>query len=178
MTLVTETPRLRLRLLDAERDLAALLELLNDPAFLHGIGDRGVRTLEQAAAFLRQWGGFRYAQFGFGHYAIEDRQGAFLGTAGLIQRDDLPAPDIGYALLSAYHGRGYAEEAARGVMAYAREVLKLPRLLGIASPDNVRSIRLLEKLGLRYRGEYVMHDGKRDALYAIEFGDAQADVER
>lgn len=177
MILVTETPRLRLRLLDAERDLAAMLELQNDPAFLGGIGDHGVRTLEQEAAFLHRWGGFRYARYGFGHYAIEDRQGAFLGTAGLIQRDDLPAPDIGYALLSAYQGRGYAEEAARGVMAHARDVLKLPRLLGIASPHNTRSIRLLEKLGLRYQGEY-MYAGKPNALYAIEFGDAQAGEDR
>lgn len=178
MTVVIETARLRLRHLHAGRDAAAMLALLNDPGFLRGIGDRGVRTRAQATAFMRHWRGMRYALCGFGHYAIEERQGTFLGTAGLIRREDLPAPDIGYALLSAHHGHGYAEEAARGVMAYAREVLELPRLLGIASPDNARSIRLLEKLGLRYSGEYVMPDGKRDALYAIEFGQARADAAR
>ncbi|HYG06338.1 MAG TPA: GNAT family N-acetyltransferase [Stenotrophomonas sp.] len=155
MAVAIHSERLQLRELTPQRDAANMLALLNDPGFIAGIGDRNVRSEAEARDYLVSWHGAQYATQGFGHYAIELRDsGQFIGTAGLIQRADLDLPDIGYALLSTQHGRGYAEEAARAVMAYARDTLGLRALCAIVSPGNAASVRLLEKLGLRREGEY------------------------
>jgi len=170
MPVVIETPRLHLSELDPERDAGLMLALLNDPGFIAGIGDRAVRTLEQAEEYLRGWHGAQYARDGFGHYAIRLDDGTFIGTAGLIKRTDLSHPDIGYALLKAHHGRGYAEEAARAVLAHARDVLELPAICAIVSPGNAASVRLLEKLGLRRDGEYIIAAEREPlAYYVVEF---------
>lgn len=171
MPVLIESERLHLRELEPERDAAAMLALLNDPGFIRGIADRGVRTVEQAAEYLRNWQGAQYALNGFGHYAVELRDaGTFIGTAGLIQRADLALADIGYALLSEHHGRGYAEEAARAVMAHARDALGMGGLCGIVSPGNAASVRLLEKLGLQRQGEYAIALEREPlAYYEITF---------
>jgi RimJ/RimL family protein N-acetyltransferase len=171
VSVLIETERLHLRELVPERDAAVMLTLLNDPGFIRGIADRGVRSVEQAVEYLRGWHGTQYARDGFGHYAVELRDtGTFIGTTGLIKRADLALADIGYAILSEYHGRGYAEEASRGVMAYARDVLGMSAVCGIVSPDNVGSVRLLEKLGLRRQGDYMIA-AEREPLgyYEITF---------
>ncbi|WP_369977795.1 GNAT family N-acetyltransferase [Xanthomonas bundabergensis] len=153
MSTVIETPRLRLRLLEPERDAASMLALLNDPGFLAHIGDRGVRDEAQARHYLADGAVLSYAQHGFGLYAMERRDdGAWLGVAGLVLRPTLPCPDLGYALLRPYEGHGYASEAARAVLAYAQDTLALPRLCAIVSPDNARSTRLLEALGFAAQG--------------------------
>jgi len=166
-----QTQRLHLRELSPLHDAANMLALLNDPGFIAGIGDRNVRSEAQARDYLANWHGAQYATAGFGHYAIELREtGGFIGTAGLIQRADLALPDIGYALLSAHQGRGYAEEAARAVMAHARDTLGLRALCAIVSPGNAGSVRLLEKLGLRREGDYVIAAEREPlAYYAIAF---------
>lgn len=166
VAVLIETARLRLRELQAERDARGMLALLNDPGFISGIGDRGVRDEAQAREYLRSWYGAQYATNGFGHYAVELQEGGtFIGTAGLVKRADLADPDIGYALLSAHHGHGYAEEAARAVMAHARDVLGLRALCAIVSPDNAASVRLLEKLGLSRAGEYVIAAEREPLAY-------------
>jgi RimJ/RimL family protein N-acetyltransferase len=164
-----ETGRLRLRALEAERDAEAMLALLNDPGFLQGIGDRGVRTREQARAYLREWAVDHRARHGFAHWAVETRSdGVFLGTLGLLRRDTLPFPHLGYALLAAHRGHGYAEEAARAVLAYARDTLDLAQLCAIVSPDNAASIGLLEKLGLRRQDlRRLTPDGEMLAYYTL-----------
>lgn len=166
-----DTERLHLRELHREHDAASMLALLNDPAFMVGIADHGVRTVEQAMDHLRGWAGAQYRRYGFGHYAVELRQsGIFIGTCGLIQRADLLLADIGYGFLSAHHGRGYAEEAARAVIAHARDVLGMRGLCGIVATDNNASLRLMEKLGLRRSGEYRMASEARPlAYYEIAF---------
>jgi RimJ/RimL family protein N-acetyltransferase len=165
---VIETVRLRLRLLEPERDAAATLALLNDPGFLAHIGDRGVRDAAQARNYLADGAVLSYTQNGFGLYAVERRDdGAWLGMAGLVLRPTLPCPDLGYALLQPSQGHGYASEAARAVLAYARDTLALPRLCAIVAPDNARSIRLLQALGFAAQGRMpVAADAHEVALYA------------
>lgn len=176
MTWLIETERLRLRPIDPVADAAAMLTLLNDPGFHAGIADRGVRSEAQASDYLRGWAGAQYATFGFGHYLIELRDsGRFIGTAGLIQRADLQVPDIGYALLGAYYGQGYAFEASCGVMRYARDVLGLRALCAIVSKENAASRGLLHKLGLRETGEYVIAAERLPlAYYEIDLQDSAA----
>jgi RimJ/RimL family protein N-acetyltransferase len=144
------TQRLELRQLDAG-DAPFMLELLNDPAFIANIGDRGVRTVEGAARYIEDRMASSYVRHGHGLYLVESRTtGAAIGICGLVRRDYLDDPDIGFAFLPQFLGQGYALEAARAVRAHAFGALRLPRLLAITSPHNTRSIHLLEKIGLRF----------------------------
>ena len=148
-----ESERLRLRAIEPDRDAAPMLALLNDPGFVRYIGDRNVRSEEQAREYIAQRVLHSYALNGFGMYAIERlSDGAWLGNAGLVRRDGLPGPDIGYAVLSEFAGQGYAGEAARAVFAYARTTLGLQDLYGITDLQNVASGRILLGLGMIERG--------------------------
>lgn len=167
-TTVVETERLRLRLLSFD-DAAFILELVNDPSWLRHIGDRGVRTLDDAREYLRVGPIDMYARHGFGLYAIELKSGVGpLGICGLIKRDSLPDVDIGYALLPAYVGQGYALEAARASLVLARERFGLSRLIAITTPDNEASARLLLKLGMHFERHFsVKPESEVLCLYAM-----------
>lgn len=147
---VLETTRLCLTRLRPE-DAAFILELGTEPAWLRYIGDRGIRDLETARGYIEKGPMALYARFGFGLYKVErksDREP--LGMCGLIKRDSLEDVDIGFAFLSRHQGRGYAEEAAAATLVHARRDFGLRRVAAITDPDNLRSIRLLEKLGFRF----------------------------
>ena len=132
-------------------DAPFIVVLLNDPAFIANIGDRGVRTLAEAEAYLQRGPIASYAQHGFGlNLVVLKSSGESIGMCGLIRRETLPDVDIGYAFLPAYTGRGYAREAARLIMQTARQRHGLDRLLAIVKPGNERSIRLLQKLGFNF----------------------------
>ena len=148
--IVLETERLILRHA-TEDDAPFMLELLNDPAFLRFVGDRGVRTLEDARRYIRERHVEAYRRNGFGFYLVELKEtGAPVGTCGLVRREGLTDPDVGFAFLPDYRARGYGFESARAVVDYARERLGLKRLLAITSPDNDASGALLGKLGLKF----------------------------
>jgi RimJ/RimL family protein N-acetyltransferase len=147
---VLKTDRLVLRRLTVD-DAPFILELLNDAAFIRFIGDKGVRSLDDARRYILTGPMASYEQFGFGLYATElkDVQ-APIGICGILKRETLPHPDIGFAFLPAYWKKGYAFEAAAAVMNYAHQVLGLEQILAITSPENVASERLLEKIGLTF----------------------------
>ncbi len=150
---VVETPRLVLHAMSDQddADAALMLALLNDPAFIRHIADRGVRTLDQARDYLRNGALRSYAQHGFGMYAIRHRDtGVLIGNCGLVRREGLDGPDLGYALLPEHAGQGFAYEAARAVIADAANRLALGRLHAIVNPDNLASIALLQKLGFEF----------------------------
>ncbi len=159
------TERLTLHLLrDDDGDAAAMLELLNEPGFHRYIGDRGIRTLEQARECIRIGPMVSYERHGYGMYAVQRRSdGAWLGNAGLVHRAALPHPDLGYALLERHAGQGYALEAARAVLGYARGTLGLGDLCAIVTPGNARSIALLHKLGFCANGTVCL-PGKDETL--------------
>jgi ribosomal-protein-alanine N-acetyltransferase len=145
-----ETPRLQLRYL-SEDDAPFALVLLNEPSFIRNIGDRGVRTLDDARAYIEEGPVASYARHGFGLYLVELKEPRTpIGICGILKRDQLPEPDLGFALVPAYWAQGYGLESASAVRDYARETLHLPRLLAIVNPANENSIRLLEKLGFRF----------------------------
>jgi RimJ/RimL family protein N-acetyltransferase len=147
---VLETERLVLRKLTAD-DAEFILELLNQPSFLRFIGDKGVRNTEDAIRYIETGPQASYERFGFGLYLVELKDSVVsIGMCGLLKRDTLPDVDVGFAFLPEYWSRGYAFEAANAVMAYGREVLGLKRILAITSLGNAASIRLLEKVGLRF----------------------------
>ncbi len=157
---VLETTRLSLRHL-APSDAAFVLELVNEPAWLQFIGDRGVRTCEDALAYIATGPVAMYASHGFGLFAVERKSdGECLGICGLIKRETLPEVDLGFAFLERFWGRGYAHEAAAGVLAHGIFTLKIPHIIAVTASGNVRSGRLLEKLGFRYDRMVSMAEGK------------------
>jgi len=164
--IVCTTDRLVLRLLSVE-DAEFILELLNEPSWLRFIGDKGVRTLDDARSYIATGPVAMYERHGFGLYVTERREdGVPMGICGLIKRDWLDDVDIGFAFLPRFWGRGYAHEAAAAVMDYGRNVLGIGRIVAITSPDNATSARLLEKLGLRFdRMIQMRDDGTEDRLF-------------
>jgi len=147
---VFETPRLRLRPLEAA-DAAFILELVNEPDWLRYIGDRGVRDLDGAGRYITDGPAAMIARHGFGLLAVTLKaDDTPVGICGLLQRDTLPGPDLGFALLARHAGKGYGHEAAAATLAWGQDGFGLTRLLAITSQDNTRSIRLLEDLGFRF----------------------------
>ncbi len=145
---VLRTNRLVLRWLSTE-DAEFVYELVNDPDWLRYIGDRGVRTLDDARGYLLHGPIAMYARHGFGLYCVELREsGAPIGICGLLKREALEDVDIGFAFLPHYRARGYAYEAAAATLEYGRRTLELSRIVAIVSPENHVSMRLLQKLGL------------------------------
>jgi len=145
-----ETNRLRLRRLSVD-DAEFILRLLNEPSFMQNIGDRGVRTTEDARAYILKGPVASYEKFGFGLLLVEQKEsGVPIGMCGLLKRDVLEHVDIGYALLPEFWSQGYALESASAVMSYAREKLGAKQVLAVVNADNQSSIRLLEKMGFRY----------------------------
>ena len=148
---IAETERLIVRTL-TPGDAAFMCRLLNEPAWIENIGDRGVRTPAEAEGYIREKLVPSYATHGYGMYALETRADrGTIGICGLVRRDALPGPDLGFALLSEWWGRGFAFEGASAVLAHARETLRLPPLLAITTPGNTRSGKLLEKLGFEFQ---------------------------
>ena len=147
---VLETDRLILRHLNGD-DAEFIFELVNDPSFIRFIGDKGVRTLDDARNYILKGPVASYEKFGFGLFVTELKDGnASIGICGILKRETLPHADIGFAFLPAYWNQGYAFESAAAVMDHAREILKLARVLAITSPDNEASGKLLDKIGLRF----------------------------
>jgi RimJ/RimL family protein N-acetyltransferase len=162
---VIETARLRLRHMLVPDDIAFVVELLNEPGFLQYIGDKGVRTDEDARRYIENGPRASYARFGFGLYTVVLKtSGEPAGICGLVKRDSLNDVDVGYAFLPQFRRAGYAIEAAAAVVRHGLDVLRLPRIVALTDPANERSIRLLEKLGLCCRGPIVLTGEARETL--------------
>jgi RimJ/RimL family protein N-acetyltransferase len=147
---ILETEHLTLRRITVD-DAAFMLDLLNQPSFIQFIGDRGVRTLDDARKIIQERYLAAYERLGFGIYLTLLRGAQIpIGICGLVKRDGLDDVDVGYAFLPQYWSKGYASEAASAVLRYARNTLGIGRILGITTPDNTGSIRVLEKVGLKF----------------------------
>lgn len=152
-------------------DESLLLAVWNDPAFVRNVGDRGVRSMEQASEALTSGPLKLYSDYGYGPYRVSLTEGDEpVGLCGLFKRDNLDDPDIGFALLPDHRGKGLALEA---VAKHARDSLGLYRMTAIVSMGNASSIALIEKLGLRFESMLTMPgDEEEVCLYSINWGDA------
>jgi RimJ/RimL family protein N-acetyltransferase len=166
-----ETPRLVLRRFVFD-DAPQIVGLLTQPSFLKNIGDRGVRNVEDAHRYLREGPMAMYEQYGFGLWHVSRRSdGEFVGMCGLLKRDILPDADIGYAYLPEHWGQGYAFEAARAALDLGVSRFGLKRLIGVVSDHNAASIRVLEKLGMRFERMFPMRaDEPEVRLYGVNLG--------
>jgi ribosomal-protein-alanine N-acetyltransferase len=162
---VLETDRLILR--EAEdADAAFLVELLNSPGFLENIGDRGVRNADDALVFIETRLRDSYREHGFGMWiADQKRDGRPVGMAGLVKREGLDAPDLGYAFVPDAWGQGYAQEAAAAVLAHAQGPLGIPKLAAITSLENFASMAVLRKVGFTDRGTIQLPGFDRESTY-------------
>ena len=147
---ILETERLAFRRLTLD-DAEFVLQLVNEPAWLRFIGDKGIKTLDDARHYLLKGPLEMYAQFGFGLWLVELKdEGVPIGMCGLIKREALEDVDIGFAFLPAHWRKGYALESVSAALAYGKEFFGLRRVVAITSLDNDASGRLLEKLGFRF----------------------------
>jgi RimJ/RimL family protein N-acetyltransferase len=166
---VLETQRLLLRQF-VPTDAAFILELLNEPSFLQNIGDRGVRTLSDAERYIETGPAASYARNGFGLYLVEMKEPHQpIGMCGLIKRDSLEDVDLGYAFLPRYWSKGYAIESVLAVMQYAKNIVRLERVVAVVDPNNQGSIRVLERAGFRFEKMVRLSAGDIELrLFAIE----------
>jgi RimJ/RimL family protein N-acetyltransferase len=167
---ILQTERLELRWLTQD-DAEMMLAIWNDPAFLRYVGDRGVRTVEQAREALTAGPLRLYADYGYGPFRLALRDdGSDAGICGLFRRDGLDEPDIGFAILREYRGEGLGFEAATAVLDHARDTLRLPGVTAIVSPQNGPSVGLLEKLNMGYERTVRLPGDDQDvSLYRIDF---------
>jgi RimJ/RimL family protein N-acetyltransferase len=150
MKLVADTNRLKLREFSKD-DAPFLLELLNTPNWIKFIGDRNVKTLDDAREYASNRLISSYHRFGFGLYMVELKDTATpIGMCGLVRREALEDVDLGFAFLPEYTGKGYAKEAGTAIMELAKKKVKTKRLVAITMVDNSNSINLLQKLGFNF----------------------------
>jgi RimJ/RimL family protein N-acetyltransferase len=166
---ILETERLLLRPIQVS-DARFICDLVQEPAYIDNIRDTGVQTEIQAEQFIKEKFLPTYSQ-GFGFYLVVDKKTSLsMGICGLIKREGLPEIDLGYAIHSKFHRQGYAFEAAHAVMYFAKEELKLEKLLAITKPTNEISIRLLKKLGMTESGKLRLPPSQEEStLLSIHF---------
>jgi RimJ/RimL family protein N-acetyltransferase len=167
---VLETQRLILRRQTID-DAEFIFSLVNDPSWLRFIGDRGVRSVEDARAYILKGAMDSYSRHGFGLYlTVLKDSGAPVGICGLVKRETLDDVDIGFAFLPQFAGQGYACESAYAVMTHAKNDIGLKRVIAITHPENLASIRLLKKLGLAFERKIrVASDKDEIDLFARDF---------
>ncbi len=164
MLTVLETENLRLRkFTTADGDF--VVELVNTPGWLEFIGNKGVRTREEAQLYLITGPMTSYEKFGFGLYMVELKADKTpIGMCGLIKRESLEDVDIGFALLPQYHRKGFAYEAALSTLNYAQNSLGIKRIVSITNSNNVRSISLIQKLGMVFEKKIKLPPEKKEIL--------------
>lgn len=159
---VIETGRLALRWLEAD-DADFVRELMNDPGWLHYIGDRGIRSVDDARRYIDERLRAQCIRLGYGLNRVALRTSDTpVGICGLVRRDWLDVADLGYAFLPQFRGQGYATEAATNVLEHARSALGFERVAAIVSPDHLDSIRVLERVGMSFERRLKPPDESRE----------------
>jgi RimJ/RimL family protein N-acetyltransferase len=170
MTVQMTTGRLLIRQFVID-DAEFIVELLNQPSFIRFIGDKKVRTVDDGRSYITTGPIDSYQRHGFGLCLVElNGRKVPIGMCGVLKRESLPDPDLGFAFLPEYWGKGYAFEAASAALDQARNVFRLARILAITNPDNDASIKLLAKLGFQFeRVMKLSSDADEVKLFSLMF---------
>ncbi|HUR97688.1 MAG TPA: GNAT family N-acetyltransferase [Pyrinomonadaceae bacterium] len=164
---ILETERLRLRKITVA-DAEFIHRLMNEPAYLEYIGDKGVKTVADAERFITDFAAKSYDVNGFGHYIVELKtDGTPMGTCGYVKRAELEDPDIGFAFLPDFRKHGYALESAEAIKSYGIEVLGFTKISAITTQHNERSGKLLNKLGFTFDRLIAMPKGDELKLFTF-----------
>ncbi|MGB3077305.1 MAG: GNAT family N-acetyltransferase [Chitinophagales bacterium] len=146
-------------------DASFIVELLNSEGWLEYIGDRNVRTIEEAEAYLLNGPIKSYAENGYGLSLVSLKNGNIpIGACGLLKRDYLDTADLGFAFLPEYIGRGYGYESASAVLAHAHDELRISSVYAFTVPHNEASIKLLEKIGFRFERMFTIPGEEEELL--------------
>lgn len=165
-TLIAETPRLTLRTLLPE-DAGFVLLLLNTPGWLRFIGDKGVRNIEDAINYLHKGPFESYEKNGFGLWLVSRQESdQSIGLCGILKRDILDHPDIGFALLPEFAGHGYATEAMTAALDVARDRFGIGVMNAITTPDNELSQKVLRKGAFTFSRNILSEKGEE--LFVFE----------
>ncbi len=147
--IIVKTKRLVLKEL-ADVDAPFIYQLMNTPKWLEFIGDRGIKNEVDATQYITTSIRTSYVQKGFGSYKICLKEtNTPIGMCGLLQRDYLGFPDLGFSILPQYERKGYILEASQAVLTYAKNTLYMKTILAITKPENVASLGVLMKLGFK-----------------------------
>lgn len=167
--IVAETDRLILSKITTD-DAAFILELMNTPDWIKYIGDRNIKTVEEAANYIQNNQLKCYKEHGFGYYKVQVKAEKLksIGTFGLLKRDSLEHIDIGFSMLPEYHRKGYGFEAASEIVHLAKNTFNIKTLCAITLPENKPSIRLLEKLGLSYQKTVKPFEDDKELLFFVK----------
>ena len=150
MSTILSTERLNLRQFNLN-DAQFIVELLNSPGWLAFIGNRNITNRQQAQNYLTNVLIKGY-ETGLGFWLVELKNNSMpIGMCGIIKRNNLENPDIGFAFLPQFMGNGYAYEAANATLNFATNQLQLPCVCAITMHENKSSIKLLEKIGLIFK---------------------------
>ncbi len=164
---IIETQRLNLRLLN-KTDVKMIFKLLNEPTFIENIGDKGIKNLHDALNYIEQGPLAMYQELGFCLYCCQLKGvEKTIGISGLIKRDGIDYPEVGFAFLQEYCHQGFGYESANVVLTYAKEKLNIKLLNAICNPSNIGSINLLHKLGFTYQGNIKL-DNKEEEVKLFE----------
>lgn len=166
---ILETERLTIRELDSTSDAEFIFELLNTPKFIKYIGDRGVRSCEEARDFIENRYRQSYRDHGYGLYAVEQKSNTtVVGICGFVKREYFEYADLGFAILPQFERCGFGFESAEAMLRYGRDVLGFDRVGAITSPDNEVSGKLLAKVGFGFSNLFTTPEGEQLKLYEIQ----------
>jgi len=150
MECVIRTQRLDLRPFRPE-DAMFIFNLMNQVSWIRYIGDRKIHSEDIARKYLEQNQIRLYNENGYGMYAMCLKgTDEVIGSCGIVVREGLETPDLGYAILEKYSGKAYTKEACKGVLEYAKNTLKFRKISAITTKDHQVSIRILMGLGFSY----------------------------
>lgn len=151
MSKTYETERLIIKLVDID-DAEFLMQLLNTEKWLKNIGDRNIHNLEDAKKYVREKNLPNIEKLGYGNcVVILKSNNEKIGTVGLYDRDGIDGVDIGFAFLEEYEGKGYAYESAKKIIDVGINEFGIKKVSAITLPTNKSSIKLIEKLGLKFK---------------------------
>lgn len=163
-----QTERLRIEEATVEDD-SFFFRLLNSPNWIKHIGDRGIRTKQDALSYIEKSLIDSYTKLGFGLYKVTFKEtNEPVGISGFLRRDYLEHPDIGFATLPEFEGRGYSFEAANAVLKFGREELNMKTVYAITSNENLVSQKLLVKIGLEAIGRIQPPNEQELILFSTE----------
>lgn len=167
--IVAETERLILSKITVD-DAPFIFRLMNMPKWIKFIGDRNVKSVEDAATYIQNNQLKSYERHGFGYYKLQLKSDNLkpIGSFGLVKRDTLEHIDIGFSLLPEFEGQGFGFEGATAIMTLAKEMFHINTLCAITLPENKASIHLLEKLGLSYQKTVKPFEDDKELLFFVK----------
>lgn len=168
MRLNIETERVRIRALTII-DAGFMMQLMNTATWIKNIGNRNINNKTAASNYIANNIINSYHVNGFGLFLVaQKKDNQSIGICGIIKREGLVLPDLGFAFLPEYEGKGFATEASKAVVKYASESLQIAELAGITKPDNLASIRVLEKVGMEFKQMIQLpQDANEFSLYTM-----------